>query len=111
MKYFSKKKKLNYYSDGINGIIKNLNNIDVIFDATNSKSNLKHHKILKSKKKLFINLTPSKIGKFYIPYIDNTKKLKSKTFHNLYEIYKEKTYFKYKYIKSLKSQRKSMKNQ
>ena len=74
-----KKKKLNYYSDGINGIIKNLNNIDVIFDATNSKSNLKHHKILKSKKKLFINLTPSKIGKFYIPYIDNTKKLKSKT--------------------------------
>ena len=76
---FCKKKKLNYYSNGINGIIKNLNNIDVIFDATNSKSNLKHHKILKSKKKLFINLTPSKIGKFYIPYIDNTKKLKSKT--------------------------------
>ena len=51
---FVKKKKLNYYSDGINGIIKNLNNIDVIFDATNSKSNLKHHKILKSKNYLLI---------------------------------------------------------
>ena len=78
---FCKKKGLNYYSDGINGIIKNLNNIDAIFDATNSRSNLKHYKILKSKKKLFINLTPSNIGKFYIPYFDNTKNLKSKTFN------------------------------
>ena len=54
---------------------------DIIFDSTNSKSNLKHSKILKSKKKILVNLTPSKIGNFYIPYIDKDKNLRSRSFN------------------------------
>ena len=78
---YCKKRGFNYHSNGIKGVLKNLNNFDIIFDATNSKSNLKHSKILKSKKKILINLTPSKIGNFYIPYIDKDKNLKSKSFN------------------------------
>ena len=78
---YCKKMRLNYHSNGINGVLKNLSNFDIIFDATNSKSNLKHFKILKSKKKILVNLTPSKIGKFYIPYIDNDTDLRSKSFN------------------------------
>jgi acetaldehyde dehydrogenase len=78
---YCKSKKLDYSSKGIKDVIKNLDNLDIIFDTTNSESNLKHYKLLKTKKKFLINLTPSKIGNFYIPYIDEKKSLKSKSFN------------------------------
>jgi acetaldehyde dehydrogenase (acetylating) len=48
---YCRRRGFSYYSNGIIGVLKNLNDFDIIFDATNSKSNLKHSKILKSKKK------------------------------------------------------------
>ena len=78
---YCKSKKLVYSSNGIKDVIKNLDNLDIIFDTTNSESNLKHYKLLKTKNKFLINLTPSKIGDFYIPYIDEKKGLKSKSFN------------------------------
>ena len=76
---YCKKNKFNYFSNGIKGILKNKNAFDIIFDTTNAKSNIAHSKLIKDK--YFINLTPSGIGKFYIPYIDDTKKIKSKSFN------------------------------
>ena len=76
---YCKKNKFNYFSSGINGILKKKNQFDLIFDTTNAKSNLKHYKLIKDK--YFINLTPSGIGEFYIPYIDEQKKLKTRSFN------------------------------
>lgn len=76
---YCKKNNFNYFSSGINGILKKKNQFDLIFDTTNAKSNLKHYKLIKDK--YFINLTPSGIGEFYIPYIDEQKKLKTRSFN------------------------------
>ena len=69
------KKKFNYSSKGIGGVIKNLKDAKIIFDATSAKSNIF---ILKKLRKLinnkyFINLTPSINGEYVIPYINTNK--------------------------------------
>ena len=69
------KKKFNYSSQGIEGVIKNLKDTKIIFDATSAKSNIL---ILKKLRKLinnkyFINLTPSINGEYVIPYINTNK--------------------------------------
>ena len=73
---FCKRKKLKYFSKGINGIYKNIYNTDVIFDATSAKSNKKNFKKLKKflkKNKIMVNLTPSNTGQFYVPYLKKQK--------------------------------------
>ena len=60
---------------GIGGVIKNLKDTKIIFDATSAKSNIL---ILKKLRKLinnkyFINLTPSINGEYVIPYINTNK--------------------------------------
>jgi len=77
---YCKKKNFNYYSSGINGALKN-NNCQIIFDTTNANANIRHFKKIKSKKIIMINLTPSRVGKFYIPYIDDNKKNNYKSFN------------------------------
>tara|TARA_B100000686_G_C16696247_1_gene920699 strand:+ start:160 stop:1053 length:894 start_codon:yes stop_codon:yes gene_type:complete len=70
------KNKFNYSSRGINGVIDNLEDTKIIFDATSAKSNILILKKIKTfiKNKYFINLTPSKNGEYIVPYI-NKKKL------------------------------------
>lgn len=79
---YCKKKKFNYYSSGINGALRN-NNCQIIFDTTNANANIGHFKKIKSKNIIMINLTPSRIGNFYIPYIDDddNKKNNYKSFN------------------------------
>ena len=72
---YCKKKKFLYYSTGINGIKKKLNECKFIFDATSAKSNNKIIKELNNKinNKYFINLTPSKNGEYIVPYTHKKK--------------------------------------
>ena len=77
---FCKLNKFNYFSGGINKLL-NYNDYQIIFDTTNAKSNISHFKKLKKKKFVLVNLTPSGIGEFYIPYIDGNKNIKSKSFN------------------------------
>jgi acetaldehyde dehydrogenase len=69
---FCKKKKFNYYDSGIKGLISKVefNETNVIFDATSADSSVKNYKILKNhlKNNYYINLTPSKIGTYSVPY-------------------------------------------
>ncbi|MDC0344296.1 hypothetical protein OAM66_02190 [Pelagibacteraceae bacterium] len=69
------KKKFNYSSSGIDGVIENLKDTNIIFDATSAKSNILILKKIKKliKNKYFINLTPSKNGEYIVPYINKKK--------------------------------------
>jgi len=69
---FCKSKKFNYFNTGIHGLIKkiNSNKINCIFDATSADSSIINEKILRPhlKNNFYINLTPSKIGDYVVPY-------------------------------------------
>jgi acetaldehyde dehydrogenase len=72
--------KFNYFDTGIKGLIKkiDLKNLNLIYDATSAEASINNYKLLKKylKKNFYINLTPSKIGEFTIPY--HSLKSKSK---------------------------------
>lgn len=68
---FCKKNKFNVFDTGIDGILNKINEFDVIIDATSSYSNKLNYNKLKNylfKNKFFLNMTPSGIGKQYIPF-------------------------------------------
>lgn len=76
---FCKLNNFNYYSGGIETLLKK--DYDIVFDSTNAKSSKLHYKKLKDKKITLVNLTPSGIGSYYIPYIDGNKKINSNCFN------------------------------
>lgn len=43
---------------------------DIVFDATSAQAHIEHAKILKKLKKFTIDLTPSKIGKMCVPFLN-----------------------------------------
>jgi acetaldehyde dehydrogenase len=73
--------KFNYFNTGINGLIKkiDLNDVNLIYDATSAEASIINYKFLKIylKKNFYINLTPSKIGEYVVPY--HSLKTKSKS--------------------------------
>jgi acetaldehyde dehydrogenase len=76
---FCKKKNFNYSASGIKGLISklNLSKINIIFDASSADSSIINYKILSKylKNNYYINLTPSKIGDYVVPYYDLLKKI------------------------------------
>jgi acetaldehyde dehydrogenase (acetylating) len=54
-------------TNGIDGLLPFLKNIDLVFDATSAQDHKHHSKILLENKVKVINLTPAKIGQFYVP--------------------------------------------
>lgn len=73
---FCKKKGINYYCDGINFLKKiSTTETSVIFDCTSANSSkINFFKIKKKLKNFFfINLTPSSIGQYFIPYFSYKK--------------------------------------
>ena len=69
------KKKFQYSSKGIEGVEKNIDETQIIYDATSAKSNILILKKIKNKlkNKYFINLTPSKNGEYLVPYTNKKK--------------------------------------
>jgi len=69
---FCKKNNFNYSNNGILGLKKKIekNNINIIFDATSADSSFKNYKALKPylNNIFYVNLTPSKIGDYMVPY-------------------------------------------
>jgi acetaldehyde dehydrogenase len=69
---FCKKNNFNYSNSGILGLKKKIkkNNINIIFDATSADSSFKNYKVLKPylNNIFYVNLTPSKIGDYMVPY-------------------------------------------
>ncbi|WP_200286704.1 acetaldehyde dehydrogenase (acetylating) [Pantoea ananatis] len=63
---------------GIETIIKNINNIDLIFDATSAQAHLEHAKAVEPYGKPLINLTPAEIGTWCVPNINREAANKSK---------------------------------
>jgi acetaldehyde dehydrogenase (acetylating) len=63
---------LSYFDTGIKGLIKKIDtkNMNLIYDATSAEASINHHKLLKPYLKNFyyINLTPSRIGEYTVPY-------------------------------------------
>jgi acetaldehyde dehydrogenase len=76
---FCKKKNFNYSASGIKGLISklNLSKINIIFDASSADSSIENYKILDKylKNNFYVNLTPSKIGDYIVPYYDLLKKI------------------------------------
>ena len=74
-------KKFNYFDTGIEGLKKKIDskNVNLIYDATSAEASLNNYKFLKIylKKNFYINLTPSKIGEYVVPYHSFKKKFKS----------------------------------
>ncbi len=72
---YCRKRKFLYSSSGILGVKKKLPDSSVIFDCTSAKSNLLITKNLRNnlKKIFYINLTPSKFGKYNVPYFNQNR--------------------------------------
>jgi acetaldehyde dehydrogenase len=66
--------KFNYFDTGIEGLIKkiDLNDLNLIYDATSAEASIGNYKsvmtCLNLKNFFYINLTPSKIGEYMVPY-------------------------------------------
>lgn len=78
---FCKKNKISCSHHGVYGVLNELKKRkkNIIFDATSAKSSYVNFNLLKNllKKNYYINLTPSKIGEYTIPYF-NSKKINKK---------------------------------
>ena len=66
--------KFNYFNTGIKGLVKkiDLNDLNLIYDATSAEASIGNYKsvmtCLNLKNFFYINLTPSKIGEYMVPY-------------------------------------------
>ena len=67
---FCKKNGIKFYSNGTNNLKKKISNFKIIFDASSASGSIKTIKLLNKliKKKYYINLTPSKIGEYIVPF-------------------------------------------
>ena len=67
---FCRKKKIKLYSGGAKILKKKISDFKIIFDATSALGSVKTMKLIGKhiKNKYYINLTPSKIGKYIVPF-------------------------------------------
>ncbi|CAN2170035.1 MhpF Acetaldehyde dehydrogenase (acetylating) [Candidatus Nanopelagicaceae bacterium] len=54
-------------SGGIDELMSSIQNIDLVFDATSASDHIKHADQIISAGKHLINLTPAKLGNYYVP--------------------------------------------
>ena len=74
----AKKQGIDISDKGIDSIIKNKNNIDIVFDATSALDHITHWDLLKKIDIKVIDMTPSKIGHSIFPTINIDQALKYK---------------------------------
>lgn len=56
--------------DSIKAIEQNPSSCEIVFDATSAEAHLKHAPILKKLRKFTIDMTPSRVGKMCIPFLN-----------------------------------------
>ncbi len=56
--------------ESINGIVKNSDNIDLVFDATSAKDAKDHWEVIDKLGKIVIDMTPAKLGALCIPAVN-----------------------------------------
>lgn len=69
---------INTSSESINEIINNPNCCEIVFDATSAEAHKIHAPILKRLNKFTIDMTPSRIGKMCVPYLNLKESLNEK---------------------------------
>ena len=57
-------------TDGIDGLLKQANNFDIVFDATTASAHKKHAPLLNNAEKIAIDLTPAAIGPYIVPLVN-----------------------------------------
>lgn len=60
-----------FTAHGIDGLLDFKDNLDIVIDATNAVDHIKHWNILKENSISVIDMTPSDVGKNYIPYLSD----------------------------------------
>jgi acetaldehyde dehydrogenase len=56
-------------SGGIDELMTSIQNIDLVFDATSASDHMQHAELIGDAGKHLINLTPAKLGKYYVPQV------------------------------------------
>lgn len=57
-------------TEGIEGLLKQRENFDIVFDATTAAAHKKHAPLLHDEKKIAIDLTPAAVGPYVIPLVN-----------------------------------------
>ena len=68
-------------AEGLQGLLENIENIDLVFDATSAFEHMKIHEAVKDKEVALINLTPAPLGDFYIPLVTRKSELLNSKSH------------------------------
>lgn len=67
--------------EGINYIEKHPDCCDLVFDATSAAAHFEHAPVLSQLGKMVIDLTPAKVGAFYVPAVNFAQGLKAQNFN------------------------------
>ena len=57
-------------TEGIDGLLAQQENFDIVFDATTAAAHKKHASLLRDAKKIAIDLTPAAVGPYVIPLVN-----------------------------------------
>src|SRR5262245_57878893 len=61
---------LTIMTEGIDGLLQQKENFDIVFDATTASAHKKHAPLLRDAKKIAIDLTPAAVGPYVIPLVN-----------------------------------------
>ncbi len=61
--------------NGLEGLMANIANIDLVFDATSASEHILIANALQNENVALVNLTPAPLGSFYIPSVTNNRKI------------------------------------
>lgn len=64
---------------GLDGIVQQAENIDIVFDATSAAAHMDHWPVLSRLGKTVIDMTPAKIGELCVPAINSREILENRT--------------------------------
>lgn len=70
-------------SGGIEDLVKHLPDIDVVFDATSARDHMEHAPLILANNCHVINLTPARLGEFYVPELAELSEILSEAPLNL----------------------------
>jgi acetaldehyde dehydrogenase len=67
---FAKQKGFDTYAEGIDALMNNLDEFDLVFDATSAASHMAHADMLINAGKTIVNLTPASVGILCVPTLN-----------------------------------------